>query len=90
MAEENIAGELMDLEAGGLLDESLDPIEVSDAFIARYRSLWSELTAPEAFEPGDRWRVEARIRRLNESARARFLASEEARRGSARSASQRA
>jgi hypothetical protein len=66
LARVNIAGELMDLAAGGLLDPSLDPIEVSDAFIARYRSLWAELTEPEAFEPGERWRVEARIRRLND------------------------
>ena len=65
LARVNIAGELMDLEAGGLLDESLDPIDTSDAFIARYRTLWAELTEPEAFEPGDRWRVDARIRRLN-------------------------
>jgi hypothetical protein len=62
----NIAGELMDLQAGELLDESLDPVETSQAFIDRYRSLWAELTAPESFEPGDRWRVDARIRRLNE------------------------
>ncbi len=66
LARVNIAGELMDLAAGGLLDSSLDPIEVSDAFIARYRSLWAELTEPEAFEPGERWRVDARIRRLND------------------------
>jgi hypothetical protein len=66
LARTNIAGELMDLQAGGLLDESLDPIDTSDVFIERYRSLWIELTAPEAFEPGDRWRVEARIRRLND------------------------
>jgi hypothetical protein len=66
LARVNIAGELMDLEAGGLLDETLDPIETSDAFIARYRTLWAELTEPEAFEPGDRWRVDARIRRLND------------------------
>jgi hypothetical protein len=66
LARTNIAGELMDLAAGGLLDESLDPIRTSDVFIERYRSLWAELTAPEAFEPGDRWRVDARIRRLND------------------------
>jgi hypothetical protein len=66
LARTNIAGELMDLEAGGLLDESLDPLETADAFIARYRTLWAELTDPEAFEPGDRWRVDARIRRLND------------------------
>ncbi len=66
LARTNIAGELMDLEAGGLLDESLDPVKTADAFIERYRTLWSELTAKEAFEPDERWRVEARIRRLND------------------------
>jgi hypothetical protein len=66
LARTNIAGELMDLEAGGLLDESLDPVRTADVFIARYHTLWAELTAPEAFEPGDRWRVDARIRRLND------------------------
>jgi hypothetical protein len=66
LARTNIAGELMDLEAGGLLDESLDPVKTSDVFIERYRTLWAELTAKEAFGPGDRWRVDARIRRLND------------------------
>ena len=66
LARVNVAGELMDLEAGGLLDEGLDPVETADTMLERYRSLWSELTAPEAFEPGDRWRVDARIRRLND------------------------
>ncbi|GAB3244818.1 DUF4032 domain-containing protein [Kineosporia babensis] len=66
LARTNIAGELMDLEAGGLLDESLDPVRTSDAFIERYRTLWAELTAKEAFGTGDRWRVDARIRRLND------------------------
>ena len=31
-----------------------------------YRRLWTELTAKESFEIGERWRVAARIRRLNE------------------------
>jgi Domain of unknown function (DUF4032)/Lipopolysaccharide kinase (Kdo/WaaP) family len=62
----NIAGELMDLAAGGLLDETLDPIDISEGIADRYRSLWAELTGPESFEPGERWRVAARIRRLNE------------------------
>jgi hypothetical protein len=61
----NIAGELMDLAAGELLDDSADPIEVSELIVSRYRSLWAELTEPEAFERGDRWRVQARIERLN-------------------------
>ncbi len=62
----NIAGELMDLQAGGYLDEDFNPLVVSEAFAQRYRSLWAELTDPESFERGERWRVEDRIRRLNE------------------------
>jgi hypothetical protein len=62
----NIAGELMDLEAGGLLDEPMDPMTIGDVIAGRYHSLWAELTEPESFERGDRWRVDARIRRLNQ------------------------
>jgi hypothetical protein len=66
IARVNIAGELMDLQAGGVLEEEADPVEVSERILHRYRSLWGELTAPESFEQGERWRVDARIRRLNE------------------------
>ena len=66
IARVNIAGELMDLEAGGLLHESADPIETSNRIVTRYHDLWEELTGQERFEKGDRWRVDARIRRLNE------------------------
>ncbi len=62
----NIAGECMDLQAGGFLDEGFDPVGLMDVLILRYHSLWAELTAPESFEKGERWRVEARIRRLND------------------------
>lgn len=67
LARVNIAGELMDLEAGGLLDETgADAVRTSQRIVDRYRSLWAELTEPESFESGDRWRVDARIRRLND------------------------
>ena len=66
IARVNIAGELMDLDAGALLGDSVDPIEVSQTIVERYRCLWRELTERERFERGDRWRVDARIRRLNE------------------------
>jgi len=62
----NIAGELMDLAAGGFLSAYADPIEISQSIIDRYHSLWRELTEQERFEQGCRWRVEHRIRRLNE------------------------
>ncbi|HET7397626.1 MAG TPA: DUF4032 domain-containing protein, partial [Intrasporangium sp.] len=66
IAQVNIAGELMDLEAGGFLEERADPFVVAASIVERYRSLWDELTATERFEVGDRWRVDERIRRLNE------------------------
>jgi len=62
----NIAGEMMDLQAGGYLDEDFDPVAMIETFTQRYTSLWAELTEPESFERGERWRVDARIRRLNE------------------------
>lgn len=66
IAHGNIAGELMDLEAGGLLEEGVDPFETADQIQLRYEQLWRELTESERFETGDQWRVDERIRRLNQ------------------------
>ncbi len=61
----NIAGELMDLASGDLLDDVVDPIDTARYIIDRYRSLWAQLTEAESFDRGERWRVAARIERLN-------------------------
>lgn len=66
VAHGNIIGELMDLQAAGLLDANLDPIRTGNDIRARYDSLWSELTAPEVIGDDERHRIAARIRRLNE------------------------
>jgi hypothetical protein len=66
IARVNIAGELMDLEAGGYLPEDTDAVATSNRIVTRYEDLWGELTGLERFERGDRWRVDERIRRLNE------------------------
>ena len=66
IARVNIAGELMDLEAGGRVDEELDPIKVSNGIVAAYRSLWKELTGSESFASSERWRISKRVDRLNE------------------------
>jgi hypothetical protein len=66
LARTNIAGELMDLEAGGLLEDGSDPLDTADQIVERYHSLWAELTGAESFDRGERWRVDARIRKLNE------------------------
>jgi methylglyoxal synthase len=67
VAEENVAGELLDIEAardGAASDE--DPFELAAALRKRYECLWSELTREEVFGIDERYRIEARLRRLNE------------------------
>jgi hypothetical protein len=66
MANTNIFGELMDLQAGGLLDESFDPFEIGATARRRYDELWAELTATEEFTTHEMWRLEKRIERLND------------------------
>ncbi len=67
LARTNIAGELMDVVASEALDADMDEVlAIADRIVSRYHVLWAELTEPESFERGDRWRVEARIRRLND------------------------
>ena len=62
----NIIGELMDLEDGELLEAGVDPIETGDTIVRRYRALWAALTEHELVPSGERYRVEARIRQLND------------------------
>ncbi|MFD1714556.1 DUF4032 domain-containing protein [Amnibacterium flavum] len=66
IARVNIAGELMDLAAGGRVEEDLDPVEVSERIVAQYRTLWKELTGWESFPNKERWRINERVTRLNE------------------------
>ena len=66
IARTNIIGELMDLQAGALLEPSVDTIEVGDRIVTRYTDLWNVLTAEETFPLNERWRVRQRVERLNE------------------------
>ncbi|MGI4894654.1 MAG: DUF4032 domain-containing protein [Janthinobacterium lividum] len=67
VARTNIAGELLDIVASEALEADTDEVvAIADRIVSRYRSLWQELTEAESFERGERWRVEARIRRLND------------------------
>jgi hypothetical protein len=66
LARTNIIGELMDLQAGEVLDEDVDVIEVGNQIVERYESLWAELTREESFGSAERWRVTERINRLND------------------------
>ncbi len=65
IAETNLAGELLDLQMSGLLPESVDPLDTALSVLARYESLWGELTTPQTMGDDEWWRVEQRMRRLN-------------------------
>ncbi|MDO4888109.1 MAG: DUF4032 domain-containing protein [Actinomycetaceae bacterium] len=66
VARTNIIGELMDLQAGGLLAEDYDTVEVGNTFAERYYDLWDELTEETRLLTNERWRVTERINRLND------------------------
>ena len=66
IARVNIAGELLDLQAGGRLQDDVDPVQISNGIVAQYRTLWKELTASEEFSQSERWRINQRVERLND------------------------
>jgi len=66
IARVNIAGELFDLQAGGRLEDDIDPVAISDGIAGQYATLWKELTASEEFDQSERWRINQRVERLNE------------------------
>jgi hypothetical protein len=67
IAEENMVGELLDVEAelGGLPDD-VDPVDTAAGMVATYEALWNELTREEVFGPDERWKIEQRLKKLNE------------------------
>jgi hypothetical protein len=66
IAETNLAGELLDLQMSGLLPSHVDPLDTALSVLARYEQLWTELTAPQQLGDDEWWRVENRLRRLND------------------------
>lgn len=65
IATTNLYGEFSDLEAGQMLDASLDPQKLVESILTRYRELWAELTGAEEFSDQEVFRIENRVRRLN-------------------------
>ncbi len=66
IATENVAGGLLDLQAGNQLAADIDPWDVSMQIDDRYRNLWSELTDEAEFAPGETFRIEQRLERLHD------------------------
>jgi len=66
VARTNIAGEIMDLEAGGRLEGGVDAIAIADGIVSAYHSLWAALTDEESFRADEAWRLTQRVQRLND------------------------
>ena len=66
IAVENIAGGLLELLASGRITDDIDPLEIAESLRSRYEELWNELTRVDEFDLDERWRIEQRVRRINE------------------------
>jgi hypothetical protein len=62
----NVTGELMDIEASGKLDPTIDAIETAEDVRTRYNRLWAELTEPLVLNGDERYKYEERVERLNQ------------------------
>ncbi len=66
LVQTNVYGELLDLEAGDLLSDEVDPEGLVQRIADRYDDLWGALTGVEEFDTAETWRFEQRIHELNE------------------------
>jgi len=66
IAHENLVGGVFDLQAAGRVDEEVDPVALADDLVGRYERLWAELTRTDRFDRAERWRIDDRVRRINE------------------------
>jgi hypothetical protein len=66
ITETNVAGGLMDVQAELDLPPEPDPIETAALLRERYELLWQELKTEELIGPGERFKIDARLRRLND------------------------
>lgn len=64
IARENVAGALLDAVAAGTLRAETDVVDVVDELEARYLRLWDEIQGTEVVGADERWRIQARIERL--------------------------
>jgi len=66
IAQTNVIGELLDVDAEVGLPPDLDPDDIGEEIVRRYDALWEELTRVETFGPDERFRLDERLHRLNE------------------------
>ena len=64
--EENVTGDLADLESFVELPGSLGAYETGSQIRERYDHLWAEVTREETIARDEQWRIQERIRKLNQ------------------------
>lgn len=66
--EENVVGDLCDLQTAGLLsvvDPGVPPADTGAYIRLQYQSLWEEITREDIINPDEHYRIHERIRALN-------------------------
>src|SRR5262249_455228 len=63
--QQNVVGELLDVDAEVGLPAGLDPDEIGAEIVVRYGELWHELTRDETFAADEGFRLDERLQRLN-------------------------
>lgn len=66
ITELNVAGGLLDVAAELDLPMGQDPVDLARSLTQRYENLWAELTSDVRIHADERYKIDARIRRLNE------------------------
>lgn len=66
IARRNIADDLTELREAGTLPDDIDPQETAAQIEDRYLRLWAEVTGEEVFAAGETYRINGRLRRLND------------------------
>jgi Domain of unknown function (DUF4032) len=66
IAEENLVGELLDVDSEVGLPEDIDPVDTAVALRENYDNLWEELTREDVFGADELYRIDERLHRLNE------------------------
>lgn len=66
IAQENLIGGLLNLQEANRVPDDIDPYDIADDLLNRYEQLWDELTRAEEFDYDERWRIERRVRQIND------------------------
>ncbi|MEM9100757.1 MAG: DUF4032 domain-containing protein [Pseudomonadota bacterium] len=66
MAEQNVAGEFMDVEAGFGLPPNTSAGELVDYLLSKYEQLWNEINHVDIFSVEESYRIQERVSRLHD------------------------